>query len=89
MRGCYRGHTREREIQRRPRCCICLDINAAVNSSSQSETNGTRRSGPPAVRVAGVVKQFGSTTALAGVDLDVPEGMVFGLLGPNGYRRMS
>jgi ABC transporter DrrB family efflux protein len=38
----------------------------------------------PAVRVEGVVKQFGSTTALARVDLEVPEGMVFGLLGPNG-----
>jgi ABC transporter DrrB family efflux protein len=30
------------------------------------------------------VKRFGSTIALAGVDLEVPEGMVFGLLGPNG-----
>ena len=38
----------------------------------------------PAVRVRGVVKRFGSTTALAGVDLEVPEGQVFGLLGPNG-----
>ena len=37
-----------------------------------------------AVRVEGVVKQFGETTALAGVDLEIPEGMVFGLLGPNG-----
>ncbi len=37
-----------------------------------------------AVRVERVVKRFGSTTALAGVDLEVPEGMVFGLLGPNG-----
>src|SRR5690348_147595 len=51
---------------------------------SQPETNGSRRSGPAAVRVAGVVKRFGSTTALAGVDLEVAEGMVFGLLGPNG-----
>jgi len=41
-------------------------------------------SSSPAVRVERVVKQFGSTTALAGVNLEVPEGMVFGLLGPNG-----
>jgi ABC transporter DrrB family efflux protein len=36
------------------------------------------------VRVAGVIKRFGSTVALAGVDLEVAEGTVFGLLGPNG-----
>ena len=40
--------------------------------------------GDPAVHVEGVVKRFRSTTALAGVDLDVEEGTVFGLLGPNG-----
>src|SRR6184192_1518480 len=45
---------------------------------------GRRLGQPPAVRVGGVVKRFGSTTALAGVDLEVPEGIVFGLLGPNG-----
>src|SRR6266849_2790401 len=50
----------------------------------QPETNGSRRSRPPAISVKGVVKRFGSTTALAGVDLEVREGMVFGLLGPNG-----
>ncbi len=37
-----------------------------------------------AVYVEGLVKRFGATTALAGVDLDVEEGTVFGLLGPNG-----
>jgi ABC-2 type transport system ATP-binding protein len=37
-----------------------------------------------AVHVEGVVKRFGSAEALAGVDLDVAEGTVFGLLGPNG-----
>jgi ABC transporter DrrB family efflux protein len=38
----------------------------------------------PAVRVEEVVKSFGATVALAGVDLEIPEGSVFGLLGPNG-----
>src|SRR3954447_13394009 len=38
----------------------------------------------PAIHVEGVVKRFGTTTALAGVDLDVEEATVFGLLGPNG-----
>ena len=37
-----------------------------------------------AVEVRGLVKKFKETTALAGVDLDVPEGSVLGLLGPNG-----
>jgi ABC-2 type transport system ATP-binding protein len=37
-----------------------------------------------AVHVEDVVKRFGTTTALAGVDLDVEEATVFGLLGPNG-----
>ena len=55
-----------------------------MTSLSQPETNGSGGSRPPAVRVGGVVKRFGSTIALAGVDLEVPEGMVFGLLGPNG-----
>jgi ABC-2 type transport system ATP-binding protein len=37
-----------------------------------------------AVHVEDLIKRFGETTALAGVDLDVDEGTVFGLLGPNG-----
>jgi len=37
-----------------------------------------------AVEVDGVVKRFGRQVALAGVDLRVRRGEVFGLLGPNG-----
>ena len=32
----------------------------------------------------GLVKQFGTTRALDGVNLEVATGTVFGLLGPNG-----
>jgi oleandomycin transport system ATP-binding protein len=37
-----------------------------------------------AVRAAGLVKRFGKTTALAGIDLSVRPGAVRGVLGPNG-----
>jgi ABC-2 type transport system ATP-binding protein len=37
-----------------------------------------------AVRAEALVKTFGSTRALDGVDLEIPTGSVLGLLGPNG-----
>ncbi len=37
-----------------------------------------------AITATGLVKRYGSVTALAGVDLSVPQGTVLGLLGPNG-----
>ena len=37
-----------------------------------------------AIQVEGLVKRFGATTGLAGVDFEVAEGTVLGLLGPNG-----
>jgi ABC-2 type transport system ATP-binding protein len=51
--------------------------------------DGVTRIGPPgstapAVEAAGLVKRFGTTRALAGLDLTVPAGTVYGLLGPNG-----
>ena len=39
---------------------------------------------PHAVDTRGLVKRFGTTTAVDGVDLVVPHGAVYGLLGPNG-----
>ncbi len=38
----------------------------------------------PILRVRGLVKRFGATVALAGVDLDVAPGEVIGLMGENG-----
>jgi lipooligosaccharide transport system ATP-binding protein len=37
-----------------------------------------------AIRLRGTVKRYGPITAVAGLDLDVPEGTCVGLLGPNG-----
>jgi ABC-2 type transport system ATP-binding protein len=37
-----------------------------------------------AARVTGLRKVFGHTVALDGIDLDVPKGVVLGMLGPNG-----
>jgi ABC-2 type transport system ATP-binding protein len=36
------------------------------------------------IRIEGLVKKFGETVAVAGLDLEVPEGQLFCLLGPNG-----
>ncbi|UQW99659.1 ABC transporter ATP-binding protein [Streptomyces sp. RerS4] len=38
----------------------------------------------PVVRFRNVVKTYGSTNAVNGLDLDVPQGKFIGLLGPNG-----
>ena len=36
------------------------------------------------IRTSGLVKRYNGTLALAGIDLDVEEGEIFGLVGPNG-----
>ncbi|MEL6903850.1 MAG: ABC transporter ATP-binding protein [Planctomycetota bacterium] len=38
----------------------------------------------PALEVRGLVKRYGATVAVGGVDLTVARGQVYGLLGPNG-----
>lgn len=40
--------------------------------------------GGPAVRLQGVTRRFGAHTAVADLDLEVPSGCIYGLLGPNG-----
>jgi ABC-2 type transport system ATP-binding protein len=39
---------------------------------------------PLAVRARGIGKSFGDVVALDGIDLDVPQGQIHGLVGPNG-----
>ncbi len=38
----------------------------------------------PVVQIEGLVKRYGELVALAGVDLEIRAGEIFGLLGPNG-----
>lgn len=38
----------------------------------------------PALSLRGLSKRFGSTVAVAGVDLDIPAGSFYGVVGPNG-----
>jgi ABC-2 type transport system ATP-binding protein len=39
---------------------------------------------PAALSVRGLRKAFGAKVAVAGIDLDIPHGCFFGLVGPNG-----
>ena len=41
-------------------------------------------SAPLAIEASGLAKAFGDVQAVAGVDLAVPAGSVYGVLGPNG-----
>ena len=42
-----------------------------------------------AVRASGLVKRYGQVVAVDGLDLDIPSGQFFGLLGPNGSGKTS
>lgn len=44
----------------------------------------TTHSSVPAITVAGLRKSFSDQVVLDGIDLNVPEGTTFALLGPNG-----
>ena len=37
-----------------------------------------------AIRLEGVTKRFGDYTAVDGLELEIPRGSIYGLLGPNG-----
>jgi ABC-2 type transport system ATP-binding protein len=39
---------------------------------------------PPAIRVRGLTKRYGSRAAIDGLDFDIPAGVIAGFIGPNG-----
>jgi ABC-2 type transport system ATP-binding protein len=56
----------------------------ATAQPAQRPGPGRPAPGALAVEATGLVRRFGATAALAGVDLAVATGTVYGLLGPNG-----
>lgn len=59
----------------------------AVTGVGEPKRQGTaagREDGPAAISLRGVVKVYDETTAVDGLDLEVPVGVCLGLLGPNG-----
>jgi ABC-2 type transport system ATP-binding protein len=57
---------------------------AATETAAGKRTPADPAGAAPVVSVRGLVKRYGQLTALAGVDLDIRAGEIFGLLGPNG-----
>lgn len=55
-----------------------------MSGASAPAANAERRGTGATIELAGVVKEFGATRALDGVDLEVPSGEVTVLLGPSG-----
>jgi ABC-2 type transport system ATP-binding protein/oleandomycin transport system ATP-binding protein len=69
--------------------CDCIDNGARAWLHFECNVKGTEdpvieQHEGPAIQVSGLVKRFGDTTAVGGVDLQAERGWVVGLLGPNG-----
>ncbi|NLW98353.1 MAG: ABC transporter ATP-binding protein [Actinomycetales bacterium] len=56
----------------------------ATESTAQAERGRRLASDSPVLRAEGLVKRFGSLTAVDDVSLHIEEGETYGLLGPNG-----
>jgi ABC-2 type transport system ATP-binding protein len=73
-----------------------MNRNGCASVRNESLQGPSRRGPPPgnpetrmtetglAVRLEGVTKRFGSKAAVSALDLEVPRGVIYGLLGPNG-----
>jgi ABC-2 type transport system ATP-binding protein len=56
-------------------------VQGSGGAVAQQAANGHRE---PAIKVAGLTKNYGEIEAVRGVDFEVPVGETFGFLGPNG-----
>jgi len=56
----------------------------AARTAAEEDGGATIVDTPLAVRARGITKSFGDVIALDGIDLDVPQGRIHGVVGPNG-----
>src|SRR5215813_9772748 len=71
----------------RARACVSYIVLLAYIARSSTPYDDDWRDGMgeiPAIETERLAKSFGSTQALSGLDLTVPQGGILGLLGPNG-----
>ena len=59
-------------------------MDVALGQAEVSRNLARRPGRPLAIEARGLVKRFDGTLAVAGIDLEVPEGAIYGVLGPNG-----
>ncbi|MGI8404115.1 MAG: ATP-binding cassette domain-containing protein [Thermomicrobiales bacterium] len=59
------------------------------DTDTSSVRSLTSRNGPAAIEAEGLVYRFGDKVAVAGVNLNVAPGEIFGVLGPNGAGKTS
>lgn len=57
---------------------------AALAEAEAAERAAFRAQQPVVLSISGLVKRFGSTTAVDGIDLEVRQGAFYGIVGPNG-----
>jgi ABC-2 type transport system ATP-binding protein len=57
---------------------------AVAPTAPTAAASGTSAGAPPPLEVRGLIKRYGELTAVAGVDITVNTGDVYGYLGPNG-----
>jgi ABC-2 type transport system ATP-binding protein len=57
---------------------------AALAEAEAAERAALRAQQPVVLSISGLIKKFGSTTAVDGIDLEVRQGSFYGIVGPNG-----
>lgn len=63
---------------------VVVDPETEAETPSSGEESAAAEPGTEAIRIRGLVKQFGDNRAVDGVDLTVPAASFYGIVGPNG-----